>query len=148
MMSAMVPEERVELVPPLFFLYIFLYLAVLALTCCTWGLVASCRFFIAVLGFSCPMACRILVPQPGIELMSPALPETTGPPGKPPIPTFLPSLILMEPCQKPCQAEWSRGSCKYPWSVLDSYLESTRHATTCCSLILCPLLSEIGSCHS
>ena len=37
--------------------------------------------------FSCPMACGILVPRPGIEPTSPALEGgflTTGPPGKPP----------------------------------------------------------------
>ena len=36
-------------------------------------------------GLSCPAACGILVPQPGIEPMSPALEDgffTTGPPGK------------------------------------------------------------------
>ena len=36
-------------------------------------------------GFSCPKACGILVPQPGIEPMSPALQGeslTTAPPGK------------------------------------------------------------------
>lgn len=32
-------------------------------------------------------------------------------------------------------------------SVLGSYLVSTRNATTFLSLVLCPLLSEIGSCH-
>ena len=36
-------------------------------------------------GFSCPEACGILVPRPGIKPMSPALAGgflTTGPPGK------------------------------------------------------------------
>ena len=36
-------------------------------------------------GFSCPVACGILVPQPGIEPVSTALEGrflTTGPPGK------------------------------------------------------------------
>ena len=36
-------------------------------------------------GLNCPAACGILVPQPGIEPMSPALEGgvlTTGPPGK------------------------------------------------------------------
>ena len=32
-------------------------------------------------------------------------------------------------------------------SVLGNYLVSTRNATTFLSLVLCPLLSEIGSCH-
>ena len=36
-------------------------------------------------GLSCPVACGILVPRPGIEPVSPALQDgflTTGPPGK------------------------------------------------------------------
>ena len=36
-------------------------------------------------GLSCPMACEILVPRPGMESTSPALQgrfSTTGPPGK------------------------------------------------------------------
>jgi hypothetical protein len=40
---------------------------------------------VAVYGFSCSAACRILVSQPGIELEFPALQGrvlTTGPPGK------------------------------------------------------------------
>ena len=40
---------------------------------------------VAVHGFSCSAACRILVSQPGIELEFPALQGrflTTGPPGK------------------------------------------------------------------
>ena len=43
-----------------------------------WVFVAHCRL-------SCPEACEILVPQPGIEPMSPTLEGgflTTGPPGK------------------------------------------------------------------
>ena len=42
---------------------------------------------LAVSGLNCPMACGILVPRPGIELMFPALQGgflTTGPPGKVP----------------------------------------------------------------
>ena len=41
-----------------------------------------------VSGLSCFEACGILVPQPGIEPVSPALPGrflTTGPPGKSPV---------------------------------------------------------------
>ena len=40
---------------------------------------------VVVCGLSCPLACGILVPRPGIELMSPALEGrflTTAPPGK------------------------------------------------------------------
>ena len=40
---------------------------------------------VVVCGLSCPVACGILVPQPGIEPTSPALEGrflTTGPPGK------------------------------------------------------------------
>ena len=43
-----------------------------------WGLLSS-------LGLSCPSACGILIPQPGIEPVSPALEGgflTTGPSGK------------------------------------------------------------------
>ena len=42
--------------------------------------------------FSCPVACGILVPQPGIEPVSPALEGgflTTGPPGKSHVPPLL-----------------------------------------------------------
>ena len=42
---------------------------------------------VAAHGLSCFTACRILVPRPGIKLMSPALAgrfSTTGPPGKSP----------------------------------------------------------------
>ena len=41
---------------------------------------------VAVCVLSCPVACGILGPQPGVEPMSPALEDgflTTGPPGKP-----------------------------------------------------------------
>ena len=40
---------------------------------------------VAAPGFSCSKACEILIPQPGIELMFPALQGrflTSGPPGK------------------------------------------------------------------
>ena len=40
---------------------------------------------VVVHGLSCPAACGILVPQPGIEPTSPALEDgflTTGPPGR------------------------------------------------------------------
>ena len=41
--------------------------------------------FVSACGLSCPEACGILIPQPGIEPASPALEGrflTTGPPGK------------------------------------------------------------------
>ena len=44
-----------------------------------------------VRGLSCPTACRILVPRPGMEPTSPALEGgffTTGPPGKSPDKVF------------------------------------------------------------
>ena len=57
------------------------------------GLLSSCGTqalehtgpVVAVRGLSCPAACAILVPRPGIEPASPALAGgflTTGPPGK------------------------------------------------------------------
>ena len=45
------------------------------------------RVLVAARGLSCPAACGILVPRPGIEPASPALAGgflTTGPPGKSP----------------------------------------------------------------
>ena len=48
-------------------------------SCAVWPQVIVAR------GLSCATACGILVPQPGIEPMSPALAGgflTTGPPGK------------------------------------------------------------------
>ena len=50
-----------------------------------WVLVATWGIFVAMHRCSCPLACRILVPQPGIKLTSPAMENrflTTGPPGK------------------------------------------------------------------
>ena len=47
----------------------------------SWGMGSV----IVVCGLSCPEACGILVPQPGIEPESPALESeflSTGPPGK------------------------------------------------------------------
>ena len=53
-------------------------------SCGTWA--PGCLGSVVVAyGLSCPSACGILVPQPGIELMSPALEGeffTTGPWGK------------------------------------------------------------------
>ena len=58
-----------------------------------WGV----RFSLAVVRrLSCPAACGILVPQPGLEPASPALQDgflTTGPPGKSPRNTFLTALL-------------------------------------------------------
>ena len=48
-------------------------------------------------GLGCPMACGMLVPQPGIKPMSPALESrflTTGPPGKSPGMLFLCLLLF------------------------------------------------------
>ena len=36
-----------------------------------WVFIAACGLFLEVLSFSCPVACGILVPQPGIESESP-----------------------------------------------------------------------------
>ena len=76
------------------FLNIYLVLA-------AWVVVVACRIFqnlhcggrapecmcsvVVALGLSCPEICGILVPQPGMKPMSPALEGrilTTGPPGK------------------------------------------------------------------
>ena len=64
---------------PLFKFYLFFILAALGLRYGTWA------SLVVALGLSCPSACGILVPQPGIEPASPALEGgflTTGPPGK------------------------------------------------------------------
>ena len=82
--------------------FIYSFLAVLGLHCCSWAfsscgeqrvlsswgarasLVAEHRLRIVGLRLSCPAACEILVPRPGIELVSPALEgrlPTTGPSG-------------------------------------------------------------------
>ena len=72
----------------LFFFLIFIYLF-----CSIWsqlrhtGSFIPCAGFslVAACGLSCPAACEILVPQPGMEPMSPALKGgflTTGPPKK------------------------------------------------------------------
>ena len=53
------------------------------------GSVAALKTLVAGPGFSsCPVACEILVPQPGVKPTSPALEggfSTTGPPGKSPV---------------------------------------------------------------
>ena len=70
------------LCPPLFFL-IFIYFRLCR------GSVAALKTLVAGRGFSsCPVACEILVPQPGVKPTSPALEggfSTTGPPGKSPV---------------------------------------------------------------
>ena len=56
-----------------------------------WVLVAAHGIF-AMCGLNCPVACGILVPRPGMELMSPALQSgflTAGPPGKSPFSSTL-----------------------------------------------------------
>ena len=57
-----------------------------SLVCSTWALLLRSTSSVVVAhGLSCPVACGILVPRPGIEHMSPALEGrffTTGPPGK------------------------------------------------------------------
>ena len=60
----------------------------LGLCCCVWTFSSYMRTsLIVVCGLSCPVACGILVPQPGIEPVFPALEGgsfTTGPAGKSP----------------------------------------------------------------
>ena len=63
----------------LFFLFIFFFFFTALGLCC------SHQAFSTAHSFTCPEACGILVPQPGIEVMSPALKGsflTTEPPGK------------------------------------------------------------------
>ena len=71
-------------------------------SCDMWALepvgsvVVACRL-------SCPMACGILVPQPGIEPVSPALVGgflTTGPPGKS-LSSFISDFIYLGPLKGP-----------------------------------------------
>ena len=76
-------------------------MAALCLSCGMWDFLlqrtgSSCWHagfsLVAAHRLSCPTACRILVPCPGIEPMSPALEGrflTTGPPGKSPPIRFL-----------------------------------------------------------
>ena len=57
----------------------------LGLSCDTWDLSLPCAGFslVAAHALSCPAACGILVPQPGVEPTFPALEGgffTTGPP--------------------------------------------------------------------
>ena len=71
-------------------------MAVSALSCGTW---ASPQLWctgsvVVAQGLSCSKACGILIPWPGIKLMSPALEGrflTSGPPGKSPGPFFFKS---------------------------------------------------------
>ena len=95
------------------YLFIYLFLAVSGLSCSTqdlplqrtgFSLVAARRpsscgtwapecvgSVVAASGPSCPAACGILVPQPGMQPASPALQDgffTTGPPGKSHILTY------------------------------------------------------------
>ena len=81
---------------------------------CVQGLFSSCGVQalepmgsgVAVWGLGCPVACGILVPQPGIQPVSPALEGIslpTGPPGKPCF-NFKVGTMM---------ASVSRGLCKY-----------------------------------
>ena len=77
--------------------YLFVCLAVLALSCGTWDLCCIMRdlsqpvcalhagFCLAVHGLGCPVACGVLVPGPRLEATSPALADgslITRAPGK------------------------------------------------------------------
>ena len=67
-------------------LILFIYLGCAGSMLQTQALCCAVQTSLAVArGLSCPMACGILVPQPGIEPMSPALEGgffMSGPPGK------------------------------------------------------------------
>ena len=73
--------------PHLLALLIYLFLSLADLSCSLWVLYCGA-------GLSCPVACRILVPQPGTESLSPALQGrflTTGLPGKSILPLLSPT---------------------------------------------------------
>ena len=98
----------------------YFYLAALGLYCSAqalsgcgeWGLLSSCSVWayrcralalqctgsvVLVHGLSCPAACMILLPRPGIEHVSPALAGrflTSGPPGKSPVLVFKPHICV------------------------------------------------------
>ena len=62
---------------------VFVVVSSLISSCGTWGLEHT-GSVVALGAFGCLMACGILVPQPGIKPVSPALEDvflTTGPPG-------------------------------------------------------------------
>ena len=69
----------------LFYLYLFVYKYLFWGVLCLSPHCSAQVSLVVVCGLTCPTACGILVPQPGIEPMSPALEGgflTTGPPGK------------------------------------------------------------------
>ena len=77
--------STISLILDLFIFQIFknIYLATSGLSCSTWDLLLRHAGSVVMLyGLSCPVACEILVPQPGVELTFPALQGrflTTGP---------------------------------------------------------------------
>ena len=90
--------------------------------------------------FSCPTACGILVPRPGIKPMSPALAgrfPTTGPPGKSPLSFWKHSLLLAS------QTRWWSTYPSLPRTLpplAQKVLHPTKHSVpgkpeTCCKLI-------------
>ena len=82
---------------------------------------------VAAPGLSCPAACGILVPRPGIEPMFPALEGgflTTGPPGKSIQGDFedttLPSTLVSQSLiffQEALAAYHTTGALFSPWSI-------------------------------
>ena len=72
----------------LLFLFSLFFLSVSGLSCSTRALLLrGASSVVVVHRHSCPLACGILVPRPGIEPVSPALEGryfTTGPPGNSP----------------------------------------------------------------
>ena len=85
--EALLENSNFQILFFLIFIYL-LFLAVLGLSCGTQDLqLWHAGSVVVALGLSCPVACGILVPRPGIEPTSPALEGgflTTGPPGKSP----------------------------------------------------------------
>ena len=79
------PKEAVA-AAPFYLLKLFIYLTASGFHCSTWDIHWGKQASLAVVrGLSCPLACGILVPWPGMEPTPPALEGgllTTGPPGQ------------------------------------------------------------------
>lgn len=84
---------------------------------------------------SCPAACKILIPQPGIKYLSPALKGrflTTGPPGKPyPYLSTLCILVFYLHCQR--KLSWDKSVKKL---FCNMFHTSTYYSAMQCSVFL------------
>ena len=102
---------------------------------------------------SCPMACEILVPRPGIKPTSSALEGgflTTGEPGKSHIIYFLKALFIIRTTNT-VEASETHGEVmllrRFLWLLLKSSSDSRGCESRCGSEALCvnPLLSRVPS---